>query len=258
MAKAASIFDIHVHLLGNPEMDAEFLAFAEQWRMPFAVSCLGPNGRMLAYPTFEECVRCNDMVLDLMAKRPGLAYGFCYVSQAHEHKAVEEIRRCVRDGGMRGIKLWVAVKCDDERTFPIAEEAISLGVPILQHSYLRVEEVLPEESKPEHIVSLARRYPEMKMIMAHMALRWREGIDAVADCPNVSVDTSGCDPELGSVEYAVERLGVERVLFGSDAPGRDVLCQIGRIMAADISETDRAKILCGNAEKLLGLDGGAA
>lgn len=256
LAKAASIFDIHVHLLGNPGMDAEFLAFAEQWRMPFAVSCLGPNGGMLAYPTFEECVRSNDMVLELMAQHPNLAYGFCYVSQAHERKAVEEIRRCVRDGGMRGIKLWVAVKCNDPRTFPIAEEAISLQVPILIHSYLRWEEILPEESKPEHIVSLARRYPEMKIIMAHMALRWREGIDAVKDCPNVSVDTSGCDPELGSVEYAVEKLGAERVLFGSDGPGRDVLCQIGRVVAADVSDDDRDAIFHLNAQRLLGIGGG--
>jgi predicted TIM-barrel fold metal-dependent hydrolase len=258
LTKPDSIFDFHVHLMAEPRQDAEFLAFAEEWRMPFATSCLGPDGAMLAYPTFEQCVRANDLVLDQMARHPDLAYGFCYVSQAHEHKSVEEIRRCVRDGGMRGIKLWVAVKCDAPRTFPIAEEAVSLGVPILIHSYLRWEEILPEESKPEHIVTLARRYPELQIIMAHMALRWREGIDAVADCPNISVDTSGCDPELGSVEYAVERLGAERVLFGSDAPGRDVLCQIGRVMAAGISDNDREKVLHLNAERLLGLEGGAA
>lgn len=258
MTRPDSIFDIHVHLLGDPKMDAEFLAFAQDRHMPFATSCLGPDGGMLAYPTFEQCVRSNDMVLEQMAQYPDLAYGFCYVSQDHEDKAVEEIRRCVRDGGMRGIKLWVAVKVDDPRTFPIAEEAIALGVPILIHSYLRWEEILPEESKPEHIVALARRYPEAQLIMAHMALRWREGIDAVADCPNITVDTSGSDPELGSVEYAVRKLGVDRVLFGSDGPGRDMLCQIGRIMAADISEDDRGKVLHLNAKRLLGLDGGAA
>jgi len=248
-----SIFDIHIHLLGQAGPDREFLGFAREQRMRFATSCLGP-GSMLAYPTFEQCLKSNDMVLDQMRANPDLAYGFCYVSQAHEQQAVDEIRRCAA-AGMVGIKLWVAVKVNDPRTYPIAETAIELGMPVLIHSYLRWEEILPEESKPDEIAELARRYPEMKIIMAHMALRWREGVDAVRDCPNIYVDTSGMDPEQGSVEYAVEKLGVERVLYGSDAPGRDVLCQIGRVMAAEISEADRTKILRGNSEKLLGLGG---
>ncbi len=251
-----AIFDIHVHVLGQPVLDAEFMEFAREWRMPFAASCLGADGAMLTDPTFDQCRKANDLVLRLMQTEPGLAHGFCYVSQAHDRQAVEEIRRCV-GAGMKGIKLWVAVKCNDERTFPIAKAAIDLGVPILIHSYLRWEETLPGESKPPEIAELAARYPALTIIMAHMAFRWKEGVDAVRDHPNIFVDTSGMDPELGSVEYAVRQLGVDRVLFGSDAPGRDVLCQIGRVMAADISPADRDTILHVNSEKLLGLTGGA-
>jgi len=251
-----SIFDIHIHVLGQPALDAEFVEFAREWRMPFAASCLGAEGQMLVDPTLDQCRQANDLTLSVMESEPDLAHGFCYVSQAHGQHAIEEVRRCIR-AGMKGIKIWVAVKCNDPRTFPIAEEAQSLGVPILIHSYLRWEEVLPGESKPREIAELAVRYPEVKIIMAHMAFRWKEGVDAVADHPNILVDTSGMDPELGSVEYAVENLGADRVLFGSDAPGRDVLCQIGRVMAADISPDDREKILHTNSEKLLGLAGGA-
>lgn len=253
MADARAIFDIHIHLMGQPAPDGEFMAFAKQWQMPFAVSCLGPK-YMLTDPTFEQCVESNNMVLDLMNTHPDLAHGFCYVSQAHGAKAVEEVRRCI-GAGMVGIKLWVAVKVNDPRTFPIVQAAIELDVPILIHSYLRREEILPQESKPDEIAWLAGRYPRAKLIMAHMALRWREGVDAVKDHPNIMVDTSGLDPELGSVEYSVEKLGADRVLYGSDAPGRDILCQIGRVMAADISEEDRNRILHGNAERLLGIGG---
>ena len=51
-------------------------------------------------------------------------------------------------------------------------------------------------------------------------LRHLRGIEAVADCPNVVVDTSGGDPQSGIVEIAVAALGLTRVVFGSDAPIR--------------------------------------
>ncbi|HEY3297212.1 MAG TPA: amidohydrolase family protein [Armatimonadota bacterium] len=247
--------DVHVHLLGDAALDAEFLAFAREWQMKFATSCLGPYGDMIPVPTYDECVKSNDLVLAQIEACPDLAYGFCYVNPQHGQQAINEIRRCVRDGGMRGIKLWIACKCSDSQVFPIAEEAISLGVPILQHSYIRLEEMFPGESVPADVAVLAERYPELRIIMAHMGLNWRVGVSAIRDYQNVFVDTCGFDPEIGSVEYAADALGEDRVLYGSDAPGRDILCQMGKVMAADISESCRRKILLGNAEKLLGIEG---
>jgi uncharacterized protein len=245
------IFDIHAHLLGDALLDAEFLAFARAHGMRFGVSCLGPDGAMLARPTPDECRRANNRTLDLIAAEPVLAFGFCYVSALHPEAAIEEIRRCVRDGPMVGIKLWIAVPCTDERTDAIAAEATALGVPILQHAWVRIGEQLEGESTPEDVAILARRHPATTLIMAHMAFDWRRGVDAIADCPNVLVDTSGFDPEAGSIEHAVATLGADRVLYASDAPGRDVLCQIGKVLAADLSAEDRDKLLRGNAERLL-------
>lgn len=248
-----NMFDVHVHLLGSAAADGEFLQFARERGMRFAASCLGPDGMMLANPTPEQCRRANDMVIELVANNPGLAYGFCYANPLHGQSAVEEVRRCVAEHGMVGVKLWIACPCTDERVFPIAEAAIELGVPIMQHCYVRIENNLVGESTPADVAALARFYPELKLIMAHMALNWEFGVDSVADCPNVTVDTSGFDPEAGSIEYAVSRMGAGRVLYGSDAPGRDVLCQIGKVLAADISEHDRQLIFHGAADRILKL-----
>lgn len=250
------IIDIHVHLLGEPVLDGEFIKFAKDWQMQFATSCLGPDGDMIAEPTYAECVASNDLVLAQMAEYPELAFGMCYVNPRHGNQAIDEIRRCVRDGGMSGIKLWIACRCNEADVFPIAEEAISLGVPILQHSYIRLTDFIEGESQPDDIAFLANKYPQATIIMAHMALNWRIGVDAIKDCPNVVVDTCGFDPESGSIEYAINTLGIDRVLYGSDAPGRDILCQIGKVMAADICDADCMKILRGNAERLLSISGG--
>jgi predicted TIM-barrel fold metal-dependent hydrolase len=242
------IFDVHVHI-GSDANDREFLAFAKERNVRFAASCLGADGPMLANPTADQCRAANDKLIAYVASNPGLAYGFCYVNPL-EPGAADEVRRCA-GCGMVGVKLWIACPCTDPRVYPIAEAAIDLNVPILQHCYVRIENNLEGESTPPDVAALSRRYPELKLIMAHMALNWRYGVDCVADCPNVAVDTSGFDPESGSIEYAVSRLGAERVLFGTDAPGRDFLGQLGKAVAADIPTRARELILHANADRLL-------
>ena len=76
---------------------------------------------------------------------------------------------------------------------------------------------------------------------------------AVKPYPNLYLDMSGFDPERGIVEKAVEVLGAERVLFGSDAPGRSYAAQLAKVQYADISEDDKALVLGGNAARLLDL-----
>ena len=91
--------------------------------------------------------------------------------------------------------------------------------------------------------------------MAHMTGIGRRGVQDVEELPNVYVDTSGGWYDSEMVEYAVRHMGAERVLFGSDYPGRDYAPQIGRVLGANLSEKDREKVLWRNAVSVLKLDG---
>ena len=66
-----------------------------------------------------------------------------------------------------------------------------------------------------------------------------------------TVDTSGGDPESTVVEFAVRELGAERIVFGSDAPGRSFGIQLGKVLGADISDETKELILSGNLARLL-------
>ena len=149
--------------------------------------------------------------------------------------------------------MWVAMWCNHPNVDVIAERAAELGVPILQHTFFRAGGNLPGESSPAHLAEVAARHPETTFIAAHAGLNWEMGIKALAESPNVLVDTCGFDPEMGYAEMAVGELGAERVVYGSDACGRSFASQLAKVRGADISETDKSLILGGNMKRVLGL-----
>jgi predicted TIM-barrel fold metal-dependent hydrolase len=69
----------------------------------------------------------------------------------------------------------------------------------------------------------------------------------------VVVDTSGGDPETWLVEFAVRELGLERVVFGSDAPGRAFGVQLGKVTGAALTKREKEMILYKNMERILKL-----
>ena len=243
------IIDCHVHLQGagiEPELVEKASVLGVE-RL-----CISSLGRVWSYePTPEVFVEANDDVARVMREYPDFALGLCYLNPVYTNESLAEMRRCVEDLGMVGVKLWVAAYADDPRVFPLVEKAIDYRIPILQHAWHKATGNLPHESNPLHAAELARRYPEADIIMAHIAGDWERGIEAVRDCPNVLVDTSGSIIELGMVERAVEVLGAKRVIFGSDAHGVDLSVAVAKILDAEIEDADRSLILGGNMQALL-------
>ena len=123
---------------------------------------------------------------------------------------------------MVGVKLWVARPGNTPELDPIVEHAAELKAPVLQHTYIKATgtcRVSPPRWRP---AELAQRHPKVPFICAHTGGDWEVGIRAIRDCQNVSVDLCGTDPTAGFTEMAVRELGAERVLYGSDAGGRQL------------------------------------
>ena len=99
--------------------------------------------------------------------------------------------------------------------------------------------------------AFADKYPGMQLIIAHLASEVY--IDAVtaARHKNLWVDTSGSASIRNNlIERAVERIGSDRILFGTDtyfAP-----FQLARIAWAGIPDEDKKNILRDNAAALFG------
>ena len=248
------VIDFHGHTYVKDPKSAERLAAAAA---EMGVRRIVNLGDVMAYgwhPTPDQIHAINDGTAVAVKAFPRLYIGFCFLNPENPAEfSVAEVERCVGKLGFRGIKLEATVNCRDSRLDPILEAARRLGVPLLHHSWYQAVRTVEAESTPADIANLAARFPDVRIIMAHLGGARVRGVLDIRPHENIWVDTSGSQPMGELVEYAVEVLGPDRIVYGSDVPGRDFSAQLGRVLGARISIADRRKILFENARRLLGL-----
>lgn len=242
------IIDAHAHLRGSelpPEMVEECATHGVDSIMVSSIASFRH------YPTLEQVQQANAHLAAVQRDHPDLVLSYCYVNPRHGDAALTDLRRNVEDRGMVGIKLWIATTADDPLVFPIVEQAIDYRIPILMHAWRKTTGQLPYESSAQNVAGIAARYPEAQIIMAHLGGQVESAMNAVAPYPNVRTDTSGTPSNSGAVRIAVDRLGAERVVFGSDMPGNCLAHNIGKVVAADLSPEQNEMIMGGTMAQLL-------
>lgn len=198
-------------------------------------------------PDEAEIEACNTATAEFMRDYPNLVGGWCYVNPKNNN-SIDVIKRYTEDCGMVGVKLWCATKCDDILVDPIAEYCVRHDLPVLIHALDK--SVGENTSIGINVRNLALRHPKLRIIMAHLGGNEYTGIRAIADCKNVMVDICGVVCRADTLEYAVERIGTHRLMYGtdisSDAPFWMV---IGRVNALPLPDEDKRRILYTNAHE---------
>lgn len=249
------IWDLHTHLTPaqrgtTPAEKAAHLIEVGD-RMGIDRFCVYMGIEWQRDPDPDNIPAQNDDILAAVAAHPGRLFGFVYLNPKHTRTCLDELNRCVRDGPMVGVKLWVAHKCSEPELDPIVERAAELKATIFQHTWLKTSGNFPGESTPMDVAILAARYPEVPLICGHTGGNWELAIRAVREHANVSIGLGGFDPTAGVTEMAVRELGADRVIWGSDAPGRSFSSQLSKVAGADIPEADKEKIFGANLKRLL-------
>ncbi len=249
------IWDLHTHLTRQlrGKTPAEKAAHLIEVGSRHGITrfCCYMGTEWLRDPTPPDLVSQNDDILAAVEAHPDRMLGFVYLNPKHTEASLDELKRCVRDGPMVGVKLWVAHRCSEPELDPIVALATELKVPVFQHTWIKSTGNLSGESTPDDVARLATRHPEATLICGHAGGNWEVAIPAIRDFPNVSVGIGGFDPTAGVTEMAVRELGAGRVLFGSDAPGRSFASQLAKVTGANLSATEKAQILGGNLKRLL-------
>ena len=242
------IIDAHVHIGSTQyvQMDADagmLLDIADR---------MGIDRLFVSHLTalFYEMREGNDLLGADLARYGDRIIGYATIpTHRLGVQACDEIRRCVERYGVRGIKIYSNPDCSvtEASSTVIFETAAELDLIVLGHF------------TQNECDTLMQRVPEAKVIMAHMGGtpyaqgNWHLAVEVAARHENLYVDTASSMIDNGMLEYAVEHLGPEKILYGSDMPALDPWVQRAKVEGAEISAEAKQLIMGGNVQRILGL-----
>lgn len=169
-----------------------------------------------AFP--QPPVQIHDRIAKLAEQNPGRIFGLAsvnpHVMPPETWRA--EIERCIKDLGFVGLKMHPAghaVIPSSKDGMMMFEEANRLGVPVLVHTGIGIPAALPAM-----VIPAARKFPNLKIILGHCGfdIATGEAVLVASAFKNVYVE---CSWSMGGdIAWAIDELGPERVMFGTDLP----------------------------------------
>ncbi len=216
----------------------------------------------------------NDYVAEYVRAHPEKLIGFASVSP-WEKDPVDEIKRCVEELGLRGLKMlpiYAELPPDDRKYYPIYKTAQDLRLPVLLHMGTHFRASLPLKcGQPLTLDDVAMNFPELTVILAHLAHPWvQDAAVLIRKHPNLYADTSGLSkfrPYTSLYQglvYATDYEVLDKLLFGTDWPlitpaeEMQLLKDINRYTDGTnlprIPDEALVSIMERNAQKALGLD----
>ena len=194
----------------------------------------------------------NDSVHRVVATHPERFMAFVVINPRLPN-AMEIFEKGVEEQGMLGVKChaWWHQFDPASDLLPVARRCEEKGLPLLIH--------LGGGPRTGNFQGLLEQCPRLKLILAHAAIpHFHKSWGAIGEHKNCFVDISGSYLDAALVRRAVEALGADKVIFGSDGPV-SLRCKAGHsyegilqwTRALPISDADREKIFHQNLEKLL-------
>jgi len=152
--------------------------------------------------------------------------------------------------GFRGIKvhgdMQGSLPLNDPRYFAAYELADKQRLPVLFHAWL--------PSEVAAATDVAKRYPNATIILGHSGMTARAAaVQAARECDNILIDTAISSTYDNAIEVLVDKVGADRVVYGSDISFFDCIHTMGKIALAKLSDTDKEKIFGLNAKELFRL-----
>jgi predicted TIM-barrel fold metal-dependent hydrolase len=268
--------DVHVHLepvednaidaaakkyFGNSGAPRDRAGLAEYYRSrKIAFVIFGVDEQLTGKPRVS-----NDEVVQFANDNSDIAIPFASIDPHRGADGVQEAKRLVSAGIVRGLKLHPPVQQffpNDRIAYPLYEVFAEAQLPVIFHTgHSGIGTGVPggggirlKYGNPLPIDDVAVDFPTLPIIMAHPSFPWQD--EAISIClhkPNVYIDLSGWSPKYfppNLIQYS-NTLLKNKVMFGSDYPLITPDRWLADFEKIAIREEVRPLILKDNALRLL-------
>ncbi|MFK7802267.1 MAG: amidohydrolase family protein [Anaerolineae bacterium] len=219
-------------LLLNPPNSKSIQGWADPERMIADMDAAGIDKVVIVGEYFrqhEACVARNNQAIELVERYPERVLALATLQPAAGELAIDELKRCL-DAGLHGVgelnPYAQGVDLLDRRFLRLVDAIVEADVPLNLHVS---EEVggyyLGKSTTPlRDYYSLACRYPELKLILAH----WGGGLFLYEIMPRVRKQLSRVwyDTAASPLLYPTKKIFTtaltcishQKILYGSDYP----------------------------------------
>ena len=182
----------------------------------------------------------NEYVAEYVAAHPEKLIGFASVDPSRSG-AVAELERAISTG-LHGLKLAPTYQGFDplaSSAFDVYEAAQGMGLPVIWHqgtTFVRTARLA--HALPIQLDEIALRFPELRIVIAHMGHPWIEqAVVVVRKHPHLYADISALYPRpwqfYNGLVTACEYRVTDRLLFGTDWPFGTVADTIAGLRAVN-------------------------
>lgn len=232
-------------LFGDPAFVVENMKRANIGiAVPSALEALMPRG-------YGDAVYGNKLMLETVEKLDGV-YMLAVINPLQK-ESYAQAAELLQHPKCMGLKVH-----PEEHMYPILNYGDEIYEFAGKHNALIITHSGEINSLPEDFCVFANRYPEVNTVVSHLGCGYDGRLDhqivAIENSihGNLYTDTSSFKTLLcGVLERAVERIGSEKILFGTDAGCYFSPAHRARVDCAHISDADKENILYRNALRLI-------
>lgn len=219
------------------------------------------KGLICSWYNPEGALISNGDVYNLVNQHPDRFVGIASVMLNKPIPAVEELRKCVKQLGFKGLRIvqWLwNLPVTHAYYYPLFTECVHLDIPVcLQVGH--TGPLMPSEvGRPiPYIDQIALDFPDLKIVCGHIGYPWTQEMIAVATKhKNVFIDTSAYAANRFPPEFVnyMQKNGQDKVLFGTNYPMITPAQCLKNLSDLQLSEEVENKFLYGNAIRVFGLE----
>ena len=233
-------FNFHVPYCDTPGMVAEMdrLGIGQGW--------------IASHAAIEgDAVLGNDDVLEAVRAYPGRFIGYATVDPNYPVEAAHDLERRMALPEFKMIKLHPSLAgypLDGPNYDCVWSMARARNCPVLTHAWAD-----DKFCGQDAVRRLMEKHPDVHLIFGHALFHatFEKAAEVARDFENLLLDITTSNHCYGMIEHAVETVGADRILFGSDTPFISAAGAVGKVLYARIPDDDKAKIFGGNARRLL-------